>query len=274
MHDPRPPVVLVTGASSGIGKACAEHLAARGFRVFGTQRRVPNGGAAGPVEMIALDVDNDASVTRAIADVVARAGRIDAVVNNAGHAITGAVEDTGIDEARAQLETNFFGVLRVCRAVLPIMRAQGGGHIINISSLAGVLGLPFSGLYSASKFALEGMSESLRHEVRPFGIRVVLIEPGDFQSRLPLARHTVAAAAQNPTYQAAFAAAKVQQDKDEAGAPTPEPVAALVERVLRDPAPALRYSVGMLGQRIVVPLKRFLPQRLFEWALRRALNLG
>ncbi|HSP96662.1 MAG TPA: SDR family NAD(P)-dependent oxidoreductase [Candidatus Dormibacteraeota bacterium] len=273
MSDARQPVVLVTGASSGIGKACAEHLAARGFRVFGTQRRPPEE-SHGAVAMIAMDVDDDASVTRGVADVVERAGRLDAVVNNAGHALTGAVEDTAIDEARAQLETNFFGVLRVCRAALPIMRGRGGGHIVNISSLAGVLGLPFSGLYSASKFALEGMSESLRHEVRPFGIRVVLIEPGDFQSRLPLTRRTVAAAAQNPAYQAAFAASRAQQDKDEAGAPTPEPVAVLVERVLRDPSPALRYSVGMLGQRIVVPLKRLLPQRLFEWALRRALHLG
>jgi NAD(P)-dependent dehydrogenase (short-subunit alcohol dehydrogenase family) len=273
MPDAPQRVVLITGASSGIGSACAEHLAARGFRVFGTQRR-PSGGASGAVEMIAMDVDDDDSVTRGVAAVIERAGRIDAVVNNAGHAITGAVEDTAIPEARAQLETNFFGVLRVCRAVLPVMRAQGGGHIVNISSLAGVLGLPFSGLYSASKFALEGMTESLRHEVRPFGIRVVLIEPGDFQSRLPLARRTVAAATTNAAYQAAFAAAKAQQDKDEAGAPTPEPVALLVERVLRDRAPALRYSVGMLGQRIVVPLKRLLPQRVFEWALRRALNLG
>lgn len=273
MRDAPQPVVLVTGASSGIGKACAEHLAGRGFRVFGTQRRPPDRGT-GAVEMIAMDVDDDASVARGIAAVVERAGRIDAVVNNAGHAITGAVEDTVIDEARAQLETNFFGVLRVCRAVLPLMRAQGGGHIVNISSLAGLLGLPFSGLYSASKFALEGMTESLRHEVRPFGIRVVLIEPGDFQSRLPQVRRTVSAAATNPAYQRAFAASKSQQDKDEAGAPTPEPVALLVERVLRDPSPALRYTVGMLGQRIVVPLKRLLPQRVFEWALRRALQLG
>lgn len=273
MGDLRQPVVLVTGASSGIGRACAEHLAARGFRVFGTQRR-PSEAGGGAFEMLAMDVDDDASVAGAVAVVIERAGRIDAVVNNAGYAVMGAVEDTSIAEARAQLETNFFGVLRVCRAVLPGMRAQGGGHIVNISSLAGVLGLPFSGLYSASKFALEGMSESLRHELRPFGIRVVLIEPGDFRSGLPLARRTAAGAAANPAYQAAFAAAKVQQDKDEAAAPTPEPVAALVERVLRDPAPALRYSVGMFGQRLVVPLKRLLPQRLFEWALRRALGLG
>ena len=195
------------------------------------------------------------------------------MINNAGTAVMGSVEDTSMAEAHAQLETNFFGVLRVCRAVLPIMRAQGSGHLINISSLAGVLGLPFSGLYSASKFALEGMSESLRHETRPFGIKVVLIEPGDFQSDLPATRHTAEAAASNGAYQAAFARFRAQQEKDEAGAPTPEPIARLVERILADPSPRLRYSIGMLGQRIVVPLKRLLPQRLFEAALVRVLGL-
>jgi len=274
MSDAAPKTVLVTGASSGIGRACAEHLAARGDRVFGAQRRVPPSGE-GPagVEMIAMDVDDDRSVEDGVHAVHARAGRIDAVVNNAGAAWMGSVEDTSIAEARAQLETNFFGALRVCRAVLPIMRAQGSGYIVNISSLAGVLGLPFSGLYSASKFALEGLSESLRLEARRFGVKVVLIEPGDFRTQLPLARRQTAASQGDSAYRAAFAKVKVQQDKDEAAAPTPEPVAQLVARVLDTPAPRLRYSVGMLSQRIVVPLKRALPQRLFETLLVRVLGL-
>jgi NAD(P)-dependent dehydrogenase (short-subunit alcohol dehydrogenase family) len=267
-------VVLITGASSGIGRACAEHLAARGDRVFGAQRRIlPTGEGPAGVEMIGMDVDTDRSVEEGVAKVAALAGRIDAVVNNAGTAWMGAVEETSIDEARAQLETNFFGVLRVCRAVLPIMRAQGGGHIVNISSLAGVLGLPFSGLYSASKFALEGMSESLRLEARRYGIKVVLIEPGDFRTQLPAVRRHTAASQTASAYADAFARFKAQQDKDEAAAATPEPVARLVARVLDSPSPRLRYSVGMLSQRIVVPLKRVLPQRLFEMLLVRALGL-
>lgn len=274
MPDATQKVVLITGASSGIGKACAEHLAARGYRVFGAQRHLPAAEtAARGVEMLAMDVNDDHSVDQGVRALVAQAGRLDAVVNNAGNALMGAVEDTAIDEAKAQLETNFFGVLRVCRAALPIMRRQGGGHIVNISSLAGVLGLPFSGLYSASKFALEGMSESLRLETRHFGIRVVLVEPGDFQTQLPLVRRTTQAAADNDAYRDAFTKFKAQQAKDESGAPTPEAVALLVEGILRDPAPRLRYSVGMLGQRIVIPLKRLLPQRLFEWVLCRALGL-
>ena len=220
-----------------------------------------------------MDVDDDVAVQRGIQTVMDATGRIDAVVNNAGNAFMGAVEDTSLDEARAQLETNFFGVLRVCRAVLPIMRQQGSGYIVNVSSLAGILGLPFSGLYSASKFALEGMSESLRLEARRFGVHVVLVEPGDFRTQLATTRRTVKEAESNGAYQAAFAKFKAQQEKDESGAPTPEPVAQLIERILRDPAPRLRYSVGMLGQRIVIPLKRVLPQRLFEWVLCRALAL-
>jgi len=265
-------VVLVTGASSGIGRTVAEHLAARGHRVFGAQRRAPaDGGSA--VESVAMDVTDEASVERAVASILERAGRIDAVVNNAGNAIMGAVEDTSIEEAKAQLDTNFFGVLRVCRAVLPHMREQGGGHIVNVSSLAGVLGLPFSGLYSASKFALEGMTESLRHETRGFGIQVVLIEPGDFQSALATSRRMAQGSAQNAAYRDALARVQAQQEKDEAAAPTPEPIARLVERILADPRPSLRYSAGMLGQRVVIPAKRLLPQRLFEWTLIRVLGL-
>ncbi len=265
-------VVLVTGASSGIGQACARHLAACGYRVFGAQRRVA-AERDGGVEMLTMDVTDDESVRRGVATVLERAGRIDAVLNNAGNAVAGAIEDTAIEEARAQLETNFFGVLRVCRAVLPHMRERGGGYVINVSSLAGVLGLPFNGLYSASKFALEGMTESLRLETRRFGIRVVLVEPGDFKSNLPTARRVAEDALRNPAYRDAFDRFKAQQDRDEGGAPTPEPVARLVARILETPNPRLRYTVGMMSQRVVSPLKRLLPQRLFESTLVRVLGL-
>jgi NAD(P)-dependent dehydrogenase (short-subunit alcohol dehydrogenase family) len=223
--------------------------------------------------MLVMDVDDDASVEHAVRTVREDAGRLDAVVNNAGAAWMGAVEDTSIAEAKAQLETNFFGAFRVCRAVLPIMRAQRSGYIVNISSLAGVLGLPFSGLYSASKFALEGMSESLRLEVRRFGIKVVLIEPGDFRTQLPVARRQTAGSRSNDAYREAMARSKAQQDKDEAVAPTPEPVARLIARILETKNPRLRYSIGMISQRIVVPLKRLVPQRLLEGLLVRALGL-
>jgi NAD(P)-dependent dehydrogenase (short-subunit alcohol dehydrogenase family) len=139
-------VVLVTGASSGIGQAIARHLAARGWRVFGTSRRETTGFDG--VDMLPMEVDEDDSVTRAVSAIAEKTGRLDAVVNNAGWALMGPV-DTPIAEARAQMETNFFGVLRVCRAALPVMREQRSGHIVNISSLGGIFGIPFSGIYSA-----------------------------------------------------------------------------------------------------------------------------
>ncbi len=212
-----------------------------------------------------MNVDDTGSVEAGVAAVLKRAGRIDAVVNNAGFALAGSIEDTSIDEAKAQLETNFFGVLRVCRAVLPVMREQGHGYIVNISSLAGTFGLPFAGLYSASKFALEGASESLRFETLAMGIRVVLVEPGDFRTQITERRRIAAAATTDSAYRELFDYFKQKQDTDEAGAPTPEPIALLVEHILNHPRPKLRYPVGMWSQRIVVPLRRILPQRAFEW---------
>jgi len=255
-------VVLVTGASSGIGKCCAKHLASRGYRVFGTSRRPLESPTA--FDAIQMDVDDDRSVVDGVQTAIQKAGRLDAVVNNAGWGLMGPVETTTIEEAKAQLETNFFGVLRVCRAVLPAMRQQGGGYIVNISSLAGTFGLPFSGMYSASKFALEGASES---------IRVVLVEPGDFRTSFPTARRLTAASAADNVYREAFERIRVAQEKDELNGPSPDPIAFLVERILCTPNPRIRYSVGLLSQRIVIPCKRFLPQRLFEWLLCRVMGL-
>ena len=191
----RPLVVLVTGASSGIGKACAELLFARGCRVYGTSRQAPRAlveartsDLAPLLRMIPLDVTSDDSVDAAVGVVLACEGRLDAVVNNAGFGVAGAAELTTIEEAREQFETNFFGTVRVCRAVLPVMRQQGSGRILNISSIAGRIGIPFQAFYSASKFAIEGFSEALRMEVAPFGVKVVLIEPGDFRTGFTAAR--------------------------------------------------------------------------------------
>jgi NAD(P)-dependent dehydrogenase (short-subunit alcohol dehydrogenase family) len=266
-------VVLITGASSGIGQACAEHLARNGWRVFGTSRNPSAASAKASFEMLTMDVEDENSVRQGVDTVVARAGRIDAVVNNAGISIMGAVEDTSIEEAKAQFETNFFGVLRVCRATLPILRRQEGGHIVNISSLAGLIGLPFSGMYSASKYALEGVSESLRMECRQFGVRVVLVEPGDFRTNITASRRTVRAAETNDAYRESFDRCKKKQDQDEASARTPESVARLVGRILDNPNPRTRYAVGMFTQTMVVPLKRILPQRVFEWMARQAFGI-
>jgi NAD(P)-dependent dehydrogenase (short-subunit alcohol dehydrogenase family) len=266
-------VVLITGGSAGIGQVCAAHLAALGWRVFAASRGTSTTSKLNArIEQIRMNVDDDASVRAGVVEVMERGGRLDAVINNAGFALLGPVEDTEISEAKAVFETNFFGALRVCQAALPALRTSGGGHIINISSLGGVVGLPFAGLYSASKFALEGMSESLRLETRPFGIRVVLIEPGDFRTQI-MARRRVAASSQSGIYRSNFERFMERRIREEALAPSPEAVAHLVERLLNDRNPSTRYAVGQLSQRLVIPLKQFLPQRIFDQLFRVSMGI-
>lgn len=171
------PVVLITGVSSGIGLATAKKFVACGSRVFGTVRRLDKATPTTGVELIEMDVRSDASVSAGVLEIINRAGRIDVLVNNAGINMLGAVEETTPAEAAALFDTNVLGVLRTAQAVLPHMRTQRQGRILNVSSVLGFLPAPYMGLYAASKHAIEGLSESLDHEVRQFGIRVTLVEP-------------------------------------------------------------------------------------------------
>lgn len=262
-------VVLITGASSGIGRACARYLAERGYRVYGTSRKITGDDPVedGSVRMIRMDVNDDRSVTSGIDRVLQDAGRLDVVVNNAGFGIAGAIEETSIKEARALFETNLFGLLRVCRAVLPKMRGQGSGTIVNISSLAGRIGLPYQGLYSATKFAVEGLTEALRMEVKPFGIKVILIEPGDFRTGFTSNRVHTAASKEDSAYQERFQRTlKVAESDEESGSP-PEAIARLLHRILQESSPKVRYSTGEASQRAAAILKGILPSKLFEWGL-------
>src|SRR5439155_5568303 len=170
-------VALVTGASSGIGEAAARALVGAGFTVYGTSRRATPGETRGEVVFLPLDVTDDESVAAAVREVLDRSGRIDVLVNNAGLGVAGAAEESSIEQARALFETNLFGSIRMTRAVLPHMREQGSGRIINVSSVLGFLPAPFMALYAATKHAIEGYSESLDHEVREYGVRVLLVEP-------------------------------------------------------------------------------------------------
>ena len=263
-------VVLVTGTSSGIGKCCAEHLSQQGYRVYGTSRRTDSTlserrpSNTNMFKMIQMDVTDESSVKKGIDDIIARESRIDAVVNNAGFAIIGSLEDTTIAEVKSQLETNFFGALRVCRAVLPGMRRQRAGHIVSVSSIGGLIGLPFQSAYSASKFALEGAMEALRMEVRPFGIHVVLIEPGDFKTELTTQRQKAEKSTGHSAYYGRFQKVLRIVESGERKASTPEPIARLINNIIQMNSPRLRYSVGTFSQRIAVPLKKILPSRLFE----------
>ena len=196
--------------------------------------------------------------------ILAREGRLDVLVNNAGFGIAGAIEETSIEEAVAQFEVNFFGVVRMCRAALPVMRQQRSGYIINIGSIGGLIAIPYQGLYSASKFALEGLSESLRLEVGPFGVHVVIIEPGDHHTSFTENRRMALAAVRGSAYQDHFERAIARMAHDEQAGPVPDGIARLVHKVIKDPKPRLRYTTGPAAQRAAVWLKRTMPYAIVE----------
>ena len=256
-------VVLITGASSGIGRACADLLGEHGHIVYGTSRQ-PLADAPKGWRWLELDVTSDDSVQRAVATVLAAEGRIDVVVNNAGYALAGALEDTSIEEAKQQLDTNLLGAMRVCKAVLPSMRERRAGLFIHISSLGGEVGLPFQGLYSASKFALEGLTESLRQEVAPFGIQATLVQPGDVRTRITDNRVQARQSGPGSAYRASFEKALRTIEADERAGVPPEDVARRVLELLEKGSVRVRYSVGKLAQRAAVVAKSVLPSRTFE----------
>jgi short-subunit dehydrogenase len=266
-----PKVVLITGASAGFGQACAEHLSGLGHRVYGTSRRVefpdPGGVHSSPI-MVPMDVCDEGSVGRAVEFVLKQEGRIDVVVNNAGVGLAGAVEDTSVEEGRALFETNFFGVLRVCRAVLPALRAQRSGHLVNVSSLGGLVTIPFQGFYSASKYALESMSDALRMELRPFGVQVTLLEPGDFKTGFTDSRVFTAESGEGSAYHERCQRAVAVMERDEQNGADPRQLAELLAKIITDPSPRNRYPVGAFSQRLAVAARRVIPSALLDRALR------
>jgi NAD(P)-dependent dehydrogenase (short-subunit alcohol dehydrogenase family) len=235
--------------------------------VFGTTRGAAPAGPAG-IEWLALDVRDDASVASGVARVIEKAGRVDVLVNNAGIGLAGAVEDTTPEDLVHQLDTNLLGPLRMVRAVAPHMRECGRGRIVQISSLAGRIGVPFQGAYSASKFALEGLSESLALELRPFGIDVVLVQPGDVRSGFGAARAWTEMARANPLYRERAARAVGAMEQAERTGPPPERVARLVARIVAARRPRLRYVCATPLERSALALQRLLPGRVFERIVR------
>lgn len=263
-------VVLVTGASSGIGRAAAELLAERGFRVFGTSRRPAARETSSRVQMLPLDVRSEESARACVDTVLQEAGRIDVLVNNAGHSLAGALEETTMEQAKDLFETNFFGAVRMVQAVLPAMRRQRSGQIINVSSLAGLVPAPFMGIYNASKFALEGYSESLRHELQPLNIRVSLVEPGFIKT--DLARNAQLGANPIPDYEPWRRRGLESLSRFEERAPGPAIVADRILRMIESDSPPVRSLVGKDASRIA-PLRRLLPYGLFFEATRRVFRL-
>ncbi len=259
--------VLITGASAGIGRACAEVLHSAGWAVTGASRR---GTAPAGCTGLVMDVDDDKSVRAGVAAVLERHGRIDALVAAAGWGLAGAVEQCTVAEAKAQLETNFWGCVRVVQQVLPAMRARNGGRIVLLSSIGGLIGIPFQAFYTASKFALEGFGEALAYEVAPFGIQVTLVEPGNISTDFTASRRSVTT---DPVYGSAFAKALGTMERDEASGAPAAVVAAAVRRVLETGHPPRRVSAGKPAERAGLLAKRVLPFRVFQAAAKGALGV-
>lgn len=263
-------VVLITGVSSGIGRAAAIQLATRGCRVFGTVRSKERAQVISGVELVEMDVRDEDSVRRGIAAVIAQAGRIDVLINSAGGTLLGAMEEASIVEAQSLFDTNVFGLLRTTRAVLPHMRAQRYGRIVNVSSVLGFLPAPYMALYAASKHAVEGLSETLDHEVRQFGIRVALVEPSFTRTNLDI--NAPQTAAKIPEYQQQFGVVAQTIQKAVRKAPDPDGVAStIVDAALG--AWKMRHTPK--GEaRLLARLRRFMPAGAVEKGLRKTFGLA
>jgi short-subunit dehydrogenase len=262
-------VVLITGASSGIGKVTASLLAGSGYRVFGTTRQ-PANDASSEYEMLLLDVRSDESVGSRIRALLERAGRLDVLINNAGYELAGALEETSLAEAKEQFDTNFFGVVRIVKAVLPIMRSQRSGQIIMIGSLAGLVAVPFHGFYSASKYALEGYGEVLRHEVKGFNISVSIVEPGFMRTNLAISARSSADVIDD--YSEMRERAKRMFEKFVKAGDDPGIVARVILSIMESHSPRLRYRVGKEAKRLP-RIKAIVPQAAFEAGVRRNFHL-
>ena len=262
-------VALVTGVSSGIGNATARALVARGYRVFGTARSETSTVPA-QVERVLLDVRDGESIGRGVAEVLAKAGRIDVLVNNAGVGVVGAIEETSLEQARDLFEVNFFGAARLTQAVLPAMRAQKSGRIVFISSVLGFLPAPFMGYYAASKHAVEGLAESLDHEARTLGVRVALVEPG--WTRTGLDSNGAIAARPVDDYDGARDRVHEVIRASVSGGDDPSAIAAIVVEAATSKKPRLRYPAGKRAG-LLARLRRYMPAGIFDGAIRKQFRL-
>ena len=277
-------VVLITGASSGFGLLTAITLARRGWRVLATMRDINRrgkleesareAGVLDHIEFLALDVSNTEQIAELAATIAARPDSLKAIVNNAGFAMAGFAEDVSDTELRQQFETNFFGAAAVTRAFLPQLRRQGAGHVVMISSISGLMGFPGVGSYVASKYALEGWAETLRMEMKPLGIQVVLVEPGSFETDIWSRNAILSAQTQdaNSPNAARIASLLAQREKGKRKA-NPQIVADGIAAILDDPRPRLRYVFGR-DAHLGLALKRLLPSRLLEWLLIKVSGIG
>ena len=255
-------VILVTGASSGIGKSIAIFLSEKGYKVFGTSRN-PKNAENFSFEIIALDVLKMETIEKAVAYIIKKEGRLDVLINNAGMGITGPIEDTPMDEMRAVFNTNFFGAIDVMKAVLPQMRAQKSGMILNVTSIAGYMGLPFRGLYSATKGALELVTEAVSMEVKGLGIKAVNVAPGDFATNIAAGRYHTPVY-ENSAYKENYQTNLNLMDAHVSGGMDPLEMAKTVYKIINTENPKIHYKVGGFMEKFSIVLKRILPDKWYQ----------
>ena len=264
-------IVLITGATSGIGKETALLLASKGFLVYGTARNVE--GKNLPFRLLPMDVRNETSIKEAVQQILTEVGRIDILINNAGVGITGAVEELPAEQLHNVFATNLYGAIAVIQQVLPAMRAQGSGRIINIASIAGYMGLPFRGAYSASKGALLLMSEALRMEVKQFGIEVTTISPGDYATDIASRRYHTPVIENSPYAEVYAKQLQLMNEHVDSGG-DPKEMADKILKVINIKHPKVHYKQGSFLQKFSIVLKRLLPSKRYEKMLMKHYSLN
>lgn len=266
-------IILITGISSGFGRETAKLLAERGHIVYGTVRNECDVPAF--VKVLKMDLTDDISVKEAVSTITANEGRIDVLINNAGMHTGGPVETSLPENIKLQMDSNFIGTVALTREVLPVMRKQGGGTIINLSSIGGLMGLPFQGFYSAAKFAIEGFSEALRMEVAKFNIKIVVINPGDFHTNNSANRRKfLSPTGENDPYKDQFERSLRVIEKDEANGRDPVTLAQKLVKIVESSNPMQRYIIASFDQKLAVFLKYILPGRWFRKILEGHYKMG
>ena len=264
-------IVLITGASSGIGKVTAEHLSAKGYIVYGTSRfpnkyKIPKN-----YSLLSLDINNETSINSLVKQIISKEKKIDILINNAGLGITGPGEETSIKAMQDNFNTNFFGPIRLIQKVLPFMRMNKNGKIINITSIAGYMGLPFRGCYSASKSAMEIFTESIRMEVKRFGINILTLAPGEFATNIASRRYH--SPINKGAYEELYKKSLYKMNKHVNKGRNPNEVAKIILKIIKTKSPNVHYRVGDWFQKFSIFLKKILPDFLYEKILMRFYNL-
>lgn len=264
-------VVLITGGSSGIGKSVGEYLTDKGFQVYGTSRE-PKNYPNSKFPLLALDVTKPETIAQCVSEILERTSKIDVLINNAGAGITGPIEEIPDKEIQRNFETNFFGPIRVIKAVLPSMRKANSGLVINITSIAGYMGLPYRGVYSASKGALEILTEAFRMELKPFNIEMCNVAPGDFATNIAAGRYHAPVLDTSPYKKKYGENLKTMNDHVDEGS-DPKDMANVIYNIINTDRPKTHYKVGKFMQKFSIVLKRCLPDKVYEKLLMKHYNL-